>query len=142
MPRFQKGNTFSKGRAKGSGFVDRCRKWADKKGWDILERVAEGKRPLDAKAEKKAIKEEGGLIKPKGKTYTISPIANDIPSEKLQRAARQTLIEYGYGKPRVPIDTDPDNKGDSLFGMLGEAARLNRERESGVGSPKPSKKRP
>jgi hypothetical protein len=39
---FQKGNTFGKGRPKGSGFVLRCRDWADSKGWDKLEAWADG----------------------------------------------------------------------------------------------------
>lgn len=39
---FEPGNKFGKGRPKGSGFVARCRAWADQKGWDKLEKWADG----------------------------------------------------------------------------------------------------
>jgi hypothetical protein len=50
--RFQSGNKFSKGRPKGSGFVLRCRDWADRKGWDKLEKWAAGNSKLAFEATK------------------------------------------------------------------------------------------
>lgn len=129
MPKFEKGNKLSKGRAKGSGYVDRCKKWADKKGWGILERVAEGKRPLGKKDEAKAIKEEGGLVETGNPKVKLSPIQNDLPSSKLSILAARTLIEYGFGKPRVAVDLDPDNKGENtLFGFIAAATAAERSR--------------
>ncbi len=140
MPKFTKNNSFGKGRPKGSGYVQRCTRYADKKAWGQLERLAEGKRPLDPKEEKKAIKEEGGLIPIGDSENTVSPIQNDIPSAKLSQAARKLIIQYGCGMPRVAVDLDPDDKAEnSIFGLIGEAVKAERQRQSDRGSSKPRK---
>ncbi len=143
MPTFEKGNTHGKGRPKGSGYVQRCTSWADKKGWKLLERIAEGKRPLDPKEEKAAIKAEGKENDPKekGRGYSVT---NDLPNQKLQFYAIRTLIEYGKGKPRISVDLEAGTPGEStVFGILGQAYLLNQERDAASSrSSKRSKKAP
>ena len=127
MPKFQQGNTFSKGRPKGSGYVDRCKKWAEKKGWNILERLAEGKRPLDPKALKQAVKEEGS-----------GNVANDLPENRLRYHAARTLIEYGFGKPKQVLEVEGEDGKPTIFGILADVYNAS---QSSEGSTRPRSKR-
>lgn len=84
MARFSKGNPGGPGRPKGSNFVSICREWAEKKGWDKLISLADGK---DYKV---------GLKD--GRVVEVGP------SQELQYQAARTLIEYGYGRPSQSVD--------------------------------------
>jgi hypothetical protein len=85
---FQPGNKFGKGRPKGSGLVQKCTDWIEKKGWDKLIEIAEGKGH--------AFKLHGGKVIEVG------------PSEELQFEALKLIAAYGKGKPRETVDLQGD----------------------------------
>src|SRR5258708_5560006 len=85
MP-FQPGNKIGKGRPKGSGYVQFCREWAERKGWTRLIDLAQGK---------------GFTVKgagPKRESLFVQP------DPKVQLSAIQTLLAYAYGKPSEKLD--------------------------------------
>ena len=88
------------GRPKGSAYVALCQEWSEKKGgsWDILFSWAEGK--------------ENG-----------KPV-----SAKLRRFAVQTILAYGYGRPRESVDLT--SNGQSIADILAGALL----RRNGVGA--------
>jgi hypothetical protein len=71
---FQDGNTFGKGRPQGSGYSQFCQEWAERFGWDLLRQWAEGR--------------ENG---------------KKVPF-MIRRYAVNTLLEYGYGKPKEALE--------------------------------------
>lgn len=83
---FQPGNTFGKGRPKGSGLVQQCTDWIEKKGWTKLIEIAEGKGH--------SFKIHGGKIIEVG------------PSEELQFEALKLIAAYGKGKPHESVEID------------------------------------
>jgi hypothetical protein len=72
--RFQPGNKFGKGRPHGSSYVQRCQEWAERAGWDMLIAWAMGRE--------------------KGK---------NVPWP-LRRYAVNTLMAYGFGRPREALE--------------------------------------
>ena len=110
MARFSKGNPGGPGRPKGSNFVSICREWAEKKGWDKLISLADGK---DYKI---------GLKD--GRVVEVGP------NQDLQFQAMKTLIEYGYGKPSQAVEHSGEIAGQSRLVFVFDGDNNSKEKQS------------
>ncbi len=75
--RFKKGHPGGPGRPPGTGIVKRCKDWAEKLGFEFLERIAEGK-------EKEVSKKKANL--------------------KLRAHVAMYLVDRGHGRIPQPLD--------------------------------------
>lgn len=128
MPQFQTGNSYGKGRPRGSKLNELCKKFAKEEGFERLIERAKG----FYRDSNDQIRKAGWAEKKPAKGKGVGRLVWVGPSDESQFEALKLALAYGAGKPTESVDVTSNGESLAEWAFQHFAIRGNGNGSSGL----------